>query len=84
MTIIQKVNTMIETCARYGHKFNNEFVEHCPQCYPVKRRGKKRKAKQGEIQSFMRTEISSRKKVVNSYRSSNMAKWEREHGKSAI
>lgn len=75
---------MIETCTRYGHKFNNEFTDTCPQCIQVKHRGKKRKVKQGEIKSFMRAEISSRKKVVNSYRQSNMTRWEREHGKSAI
>lgn len=74
---------MIVSCLKCGSRYNAQTVERCPACHPTKGKQAGRIAREdrGEIRSFMRASIGEKRKLVNSFRKSEVTKWEREHGK---
>ena len=71
---------MIRECAHYGPKWNDEPVENCPQCHPHQPR-KEEPGIDREVENLIDQTIRSQRRIVNSHRKNEVARWERQHGK---
>lgn len=69
---------MIKECDFCGVKWNGDTVAVCPSCN-IDRIDHRKDGT--DISGFFMGEVAQKKKLVNSYRKSQAATWERQHGK---
>lgn len=73
---------MVISCNRCGTIYNKCTVSRCPACNI--KEIKDEKYHNSEIRSYMFGQIGEKRKNVNSYRASEVSKYERQSGKKVF
>lgn len=68
---------MIQMCKKCGTSYNDQTVDHCPAC-GMTREDRYQKYSKSEVDSFRLGQIKEKKKQVNSFRSNEVIRYERE------